>query len=517
MLFNHKFSSICWPFLVILSFACIYAADVGKWDRYVISFQNSTYSGNPFELEIDAAFTHTQSGTVLNLPGYFSGSDTWKIAFMPTLTGEWTYVTTSNDPELNNKTGSLTCVKSGRKGMLKADDANPRKWKYTDGDYVLPIGVFIQIMHGSGTKAQFEKMADFLVSNNLHLINFRLCEQDICFLDVTNRQMDITLWDRLEERLEILAQRDLGVDVMLYTDDAGCPSYEEKSVTEQFLVRYMIARLASFPMVFFNSGIDIWEYRGNTWHDWYGNLVKSLDPYGHPVSSRGKVLNNISFMTNAHTYNSVGARNSEIVRLIAAFNADSVPSSNNDNFGEDRTGINGHTPDDIRRAGWKALVSGGVAFHVRDNENHDCANGITKNCDMPFTVTGIQAALDSEQWLKLINPFIQNKLGATFGIMVPDQSLVSNGYALADPGWTKIVYLYMGVNDTWDSQTDSTITVKLKGVSKNFSAKWFNTKTGVETLAGTLNGNINHTLTPPNSSNEDWILFLESGITNGSE
>ena len=296
----------------------------------------------------------------LTLPGYYAGNDEWKIAFMPTDTGQWTFTTSSADSDLSGVTGTIDVVSSGRIGMLKSDPAYPKKWKYTDGDYVVPIGVFIQIMHGAGNATQFEALGDFLQTNNIHLINFRLCEQDICFLNdnPSSMQMDLTLWDRLEERLEILAEHGVGVDIMLYTDDAGKPSYGAQSAQEQFLVRYLVARVASFPVVNFNTGIDINEYRGGSggWHDWYGNLVKSLDPYGHPVSSRGGPdTGGASLMTpGVQTYNSAGSRNSDISGIINAFNYDDVPAMNNDNWGEDKTGINGHTAADIRRAAWKA-------------------------------------------------------------------------------------------------------------------------------------------------------------------
>jgi hypothetical protein len=49
---------------------------------------NSTYSANPFKLEIDATFPHTKSETTVTLPGYYAGNDNWKRGFMPTKTGE---------------------------------------------------------------------------------------------------------------------------------------------------------------------------------------------------------------------------------------------------------------------------------------------------------------------------------------------------------------------------------------------------------------------------------------------
>ncbi|MFQ5525146.1 MAG: LamG-like jellyroll fold domain-containing protein [Thermoanaerobaculia bacterium] len=478
---------------------------VDQWDRHLVSLSNATHSGNPFELEVGATFTHTASGTQIVLPGYYAGSDTWKIGFMPTKTGEWTWATSSSDPDLDNKTGSLNSVASTRRGLLASDG---KKWRYSDGGYIVPIGVFTQLMHGAGSTTEVEDFADFLQANNIHLVNFRLCEDDVCFDSVASKTMDLVLWDRLEERLGILAERGIGVDVMLYTDDGGKPTYAGQSDTEAFLVRYAVARLAGFPVVLFNSGIDIWEYRGSaaTWHDWYGNLVNSLDPYGHPVSSRGQSGDDTSFMSaSVRTYNSVGDRNSKFSRLLAAHSAAARATANNDNFGEDRTGINGHTPGDIRRTAWKALLAGGVGFHVRHNVTNDCVSG-PANCDNPFTVADIGTQLDSEQWLRLVQLFTDQKLAGVFGSLFPESSLVGNGYAISDPARTTIVYLYLGVNDTWDSGSVAPLQVKLTGLLGDYDATWFDPRTGLETPVGVLAGGTDYDLTP--ASTDDWILFL---------
>lgn len=480
------------------------AATVGQWERHLVSLANSSYSGNPFELRVDATFTHGGSGTVIVLSGYYAGSDTWRIGFMPTEIGEWTWVTSSSDPDLDGQTGSVTCEASARRGLLAAAS---KKWRYSNGDHIVPIGVFTQLMHGAGTAAEVTGFASFLEAHNIHLVNFRLCEQEICFDDVASRTMNLALWDRLEERLEALAEHDIGVDVMLYTDDGGRPSFSGGSETEEFLVRYAVARLAGFPVVLFNSGIDIWEYRDSSWHDWYGNLVRSVDPYGHPVSSRGGTGSDTSFMSaGVRTYNSNGARNSTFDRMLSAFNAAAEPTANNDNFGEDRTGINGHTPGDIRRAAWKGLLAGGVGFHVRHNTTNDCANGIQSNCDNPFTLADIETQLDSEQWLKLVQEFTDQKLAGVFAALAPESSLVGNGYAVADPARTTIVYLYLGIDDSWDAGSSQPLEVKLTGEIGNYEATWFDPRTGVETAIGVLVGGTDYNLTPP--STDDWVLLL---------
>ena len=268
-----------------VSASSLEGATVDKWRRHVVSVANGSYSGNPFELEVEATFTHTSSGTQLTLPGYYAGGDTWKLGFMPTRTGEWTWVTSSNDPELDNKTGSLTCVASGNRGLLKANSVHHRKWKHADGPYVVPLGFRFDVFQEDGTLARFTEIADFLaVDVQGHMLEFTLRNE--VFSDWQAHQFDLGLWDRLEQRMEVLAARGLGIHFMFYSDDAQKPPWSGQSATEQLLIRYIVARLAGYPVVFVNTGIDIVEYRSQSDIDWLGQQVRSLDPYGHPISSR---------------------------------------------------------------------------------------------------------------------------------------------------------------------------------------------------------------------------------------
>jgi hypothetical protein len=121
-------------------------------------------------------------------------------------------------------------------------------------------------------------------------------------------------------------------------------------------------------------------------------------------------------------------------------------------------------------------------------------------------MTNIEQDIESEQFLRLINPFISAKLGNTFGAMTPDQSLVTNGYSLADPARTKILYFLVGKNDRYTTGNGGAVTVKLSTLSGSFSALWFDPRTGNETVLGSLIGGRDHVLTPPNT--DDWVLLL---------
>ena len=353
---------------------------VGKWRRYVVSLPNNIPSENPFELEVDGTFTHTASGSTITLPGYYAGNNTWKIGFMPTKTGEWTYVTSSPDSDLNGVIGSVICVESGHPGVLKADQTYPRKWKFTDGSYVVPIALRMEFFSEPGSKGNFTAVADFLKNNSL-LLETRLTEErgqfengrhDFIFEgDWRNHQFDRRIWDRMEERMEILTERGLGVHIMFYSDDGGKPGWIAKSETEKLVIRYVVARLAGYPVVLFNTGIDIAEYRDQSWVNWFGQQIRSIDPYGHPVSSRYGGGSG-SLVMSEQTFDSRGNRLAKIDDMRSYFLGATVPVSMDDAWGENRPS---HTsknfrPEDIRRAFWKCVVVGGLGGLIRGSDGY---------------------------------------------------------------------------------------------------------------------------------------------------
>ncbi|MGB5891942.1 MAG: DUF5060 domain-containing protein, partial [Thermoanaerobaculia bacterium] len=482
------------------SASALEGATVDKWRRHVVSLANGSYSGNPFELEVEATFTHTSSGTQLTLPGYYAGSDTWKIGFMPTLTGDWTWITSSDDVDLDNKTGSLTCVGSGNRGLLKADSVHPRKWKYTDGPYVVPLGFRFDVFQEDGTLARFTEIADFLAGDvKGQMLEFTLRNE--VFSDWQARQFDLGLWDRLEQRMEILAARGLGIHFMFYADDAQQPNWSAKSSAEKLLIRYTVARLAGFPVVVINTGIDIAEYRSQSEINWLGQQVQSLDPYGHPISSRSGGGSG-SIVMSGETFMSRGDRLAKIADITGYFESSSVPVSMDDAWSENspEAEIRGKdfSEHDIRRAIWKCAVAGGAGAIIRGS--------VLYNSDTWFRMADFEQDLESEQFLRLVNPFLDSKLGDLFGEMVPETSLVSNGYALADPARAKILYFLMGKNDAYDSANGGSVTLKLGGLAATYDAIWLDPRTGEETSIGAFPGGMSHVVNPP--STDDWVLLL---------
>lgn len=473
---------------------------VGKWERTVISVQEAGYSGNPFELVVDATFTNSNSNTVITLPAYYAGNDTWKVGFMPPEIGTWQYAFTSTFSPIAAYSGTVEAVDSDNDGLLSADPQNPRKWKLSDGPYILPIALRMEFFFEEGTDAEWAVAADFLKNEvGAHLYDTRLQDEfsgsmDVFSGDPANHQFDLAKWDQMERRMDALAERGLGAYLMFYADDTGEPQWSGKSATEALLIRYTVARLAGYPILMWDTGIDIAEYRTQSDIDWFGQELRRVDPYGHPVSSRIGGGSGTLYMSG-RTYDSQGDRQAYIDDMISYFQNTSRPVAMADSYHEDHPERpeKDFRPEDIRRAMWKGVMSGGLSIFIRGSDGY-------------FHIDSIVSDLESESWIRLVNPFIVEKLGDTYGRMVPEAGLVSNGYALADPDRLKILYWTIGANDRYDAGDGGDVTLELSGVSGSYTAVWFDPRTGAETSAGSFDGGSTHVVSPP--STDDWVLLL---------
>jgi hypothetical protein len=114
--------------------------------------------------------------------------------------------------------------------------------------------------------------------------------------------------------------------------------------------------------------------------------------------------------------------------------------------------------------------------------------------------------------LRLVNPFLSDRLGEDFGEMLPEDSLVSGTgmHALAGPQLARILFFSIGENDSYDNGGGD-MTVRLGDLTGDHRATWFDPRTGTEADAGILPGGSDHVLTPP--STDDWILLVEQVST----
>jgi len=76
-----------------------------QWEPVEWSFENPSYSGNPYDLVAKASLKHQPSGEVIATELFYDGGKTWKLRFTGTKPGKWKFVTKSKDPDLHHLGG----------------------------------------------------------------------------------------------------------------------------------------------------------------------------------------------------------------------------------------------------------------------------------------------------------------------------------------------------------------------------------------------------------------------------
>jgi hypothetical protein len=297
------------------------------------------------------------------------------------------------------------------------------------------------------------------------------------------------------------------------------------------MVRYFAARLSPYPVLLWNTGIDISEYRSQEDINWLGRQIEAFDAYNHPRTSRAfggsgtSIMENRTYMSNGDPFlASMSTRDPDrsmvdwweaTAESPDCSSAEGLPISFDDVWVEDPKDSRGpHTPADLRRAFWKALVLGGAVVTIGPGEaapNCDTdafSIQINDSTDEPYW----KERWDSDEWVRLVNAFIADRLGDTYGDMQLDQDLAGGDqvYASADPGRTKIVYLAVGADDSHDFGGGGDLTLDLSEESseETWTGEWYNPRSGTASTPdeSPFAGGTSHAVTPP--STDDWILLL---------
>ena len=468
--------------------------DVERWKQYRISFTNNSWDGNPFDIPFEAMFTHVSSGRTIRQLGFYAGDNTWKIFFMPDVTGDWTYTTRSSDPDLDGKMGSFHCISSPLPGPLVGDG---NRWRYKDsGEYISPIMIptrqFFKSKETNDGVDDFIKWADETAGAQLigtTLVYFNQPQTAVPYIKGEEGELfNFAMWDRLNSHLDMLRDRGMGFYVMFYSDDRESPNLHNiraRSQEEERLFRYAVARLSAYPVILWDTGIDISETRSNDWIDWFTDWFNEHDPWRHPVSSRtgggsgGKIPNTATYFSDGT------ATLPDYLTKVNDWSSRSVPTIYTDRWRENY-GRGNFDPDKIRQAAWEVGLVGGMGVYVGGDENEG------------YLTESYASDFKAAPYLGLRNRFFRNRI-RYFGGLVPMNQLVEGGKNItlaAQPGFEYVAY---------DGDGGS-IELDLSGVAGDFQVEWYNPRNGDLIAGGFVEGGRKQAFQSP--GDQDWVLHL---------
>lgn len=489
--------------------ACAGAAagpeSVGKWKRLEVAFEDGSWKGNPFDVRLDGLFV-SPSGRELRQFGFYAGEDTWKIFFMPDEVGKWTYRTCSPDEDLDGRSGSFRCVQSGLPGQLRPAGS---RWELSDGGADFPI-IWAPPCRDRWWVFRSRKADDPLVRSQLRLARRTVAARLLGIGDlalaprdwardlpqsgapyVTGKEGErffLPFWDRLNAKLDAARERGMGLYVMFFTDDALKPDnlgIAPRSEAERRLFRYAVARLACYPIILWDSGIDIGEYRSDEWVEWFARWFRQNDPWQHPVGSRSSGGSG-GVHPRAATYFSYGLPTLPSREHLLELSERPDPTAFTDHW-RPFIGRGDWTHEKIRVVQWRCGLSGGQATFP------DYSQGFQGDADPAGMKRGAR-------YVGHAGRFFRRRIKWGYGKLAAHDELIRQGeqaILAANPGREYVLY----------DRDGGTVVLDLSRATGRLETRWYDPRNGKLTGAQPVQGGGAHTFRSP-AAGEDWVLHL---------
>ena len=502
---HPKFLSSFTLILLLLQTTLGLAADIECWKRFEVLAELPSIQGNPFDLEFEGIFT-SPSGKTFRQIGFFAGKNTCKVFFMPNELGRWTYRLNFADLDFDSSdlTGEFNCIESDLYPPL-VPIAN--RWAVQSGKGDFPVIWNPPVDDGAHWGFRGRKLSDPMVQEAIQyadeVVGARLLtigdlfvapidwakswpQNSVPFVEgKEGEEFYFPFWDQLNAKLDAARDRNMGMYVMLYTDDAlkpdnfGMTPYSKK---EMRFFRYVVARLACYPHIIWDSGIDISEYRNKQWIEWYTSWFAEHDPWHHPIGSRsGGGSGNI--IPSSATYFSAGGASLPSRQELLKYLQMKIPVAHTDHW---RPFIDrgNWTNDKIRKAIWRCALTGAQAVLPDYNQG---------NVD-------IQKMKDGAKYIGYATHFFREKIYSDLTDLQPADELLlagNNAILAASLGKEYLIYVEGG----------GKIKIDLAHCSGVFDVYWFNPRTGESQQTQKVQtGKILEFDAP--TSKEDWVLHI---------
>ena len=467
---------------------------VGKYEVYETDFITTNIYNNPY-ISVNLSATFIGPTKTININGFWDGGNKWKVRMSPIEIGRWSYVTISNDPQLNGKIGSFDVSESSNKGFIKVNPNYPYSFMYDDGTPFLFLGDtqwgFNQytVMPFNGT---FQNYIDTRKAQGFTVIQTTLSpeyntvgsEGGTGFTDITFNVLNPSYFQWLDKRIEYCVSKDITVLFWLCWSSVWNMGLNETKYNNY--AKYIMARYSAYNIMVGVLG-EYEEVSNVSGVRSAGQYIQSINPYKHPITTH-----TVNTTTDDFGYDSwINFHGQQQKKLTS--------SQYNSNIIRDRiynkpvvqmevcyeTQLSEYgciDPNEYRKAAWAVLTGGGYYVYGHNNIIGDAPN---------WTKLNSQGAKEMGYLLSFWSK-------TEFQKMSPKNNLVSSGYLLGtnQSGKEYVIYLPNGGSTTVDLAS-------LPGI---LQLEWYNPRTGTYQGQTTVQGGAQRTFTSPDSN--DWVLHI---------
>ncbi len=470
----------CFASIICSSLGTMSNINVPKWKPYDFSFKSNYSHENPFMVNFYAS-VKGPNNIEFELPGFYDGNGTWKIRISPTTEGEWSFVTHSDDPELNEKEISFLCVPNNDPnihGGLLIDKEHPYHFIFEDGTRYFMMGYECDWLWALDINT-LEKFLDKIASygfNNIILNAYahdtgwckgKTSEKDygpppMYAWEGTNEKpihdrFNLDYWQHYDKVIESLYKRNITAHIMIkvYNKMVNWPS--KGSHEDDMYFRWIISRYSAFPNV-------IWDFskEANNEKDLDYKIdrlmfIKKNDPYRRLVTNHDdKAVYDSSAYNKILDFRS-DQQHSDWHEKIISHRKQNVWPVVNVEFGYEHgpKGIDDKTygvvqiPEEVCRRAWEICLAGGYIVYY-----------------YTYTAWDVIYPEDTPVGYSYFKNLIYFFSNTKYWLMEPADELVDYGYCLANRGFEYIIFI------------NTPNKIKFKEPNKALKARWFNPFTG---------------------------------------
>ena len=271
--------------------AATYAGQVEQWGiQEVVVRSAHTYANPVTDVNLQCRFRSGTKEVLAN--GFFDGQGAWKVRLMPEIQGSWTFTTISNDPDLNQKTGTFNvgAPSAGNHGPVRV--RNQYHFAYADGTAYFPLGTTTYGGVGGDLRSRQRTVA-LLSHSPFNKTRFQLLAGGrgggggpfLTGPDGTRdyKRPNPEFYSQVEASVLDLQTLGVEADVIFFTPYDRTPGGLSSmgSENDEAYLRYAVSRLAAFRNVWWTVSNEFELHQVPK--DWnkLGTLISQADPYKH--------------------------------------------------------------------------------------------------------------------------------------------------------------------------------------------------------------------------------------------
>jgi hypothetical protein len=283
---------------------------VSQWGLFELTLDGPS-SGNPFKA-VELSATFSQGGRSVEVSGFYDGEGTYRVRFMPDTMGAWIYRTKSNTEGLDGATGTFEvgAAKAGDHGPVRVADTF--HFAHADGTGFKPIGTTSYAWNHQGEAMERETLATLKASpfNKIRMCvfpkHYRYNENEPEFYPYPVTKTGTSNWAvggfaapitwefdferfepaffrHLEQRIADLQKIGVEADLIVFHPYDRWGFSKMSADQDDAYLRYLVARLAAFPNVWWSLANEYDLMPSKTLEDWdrFIRIIAENDPYGH--------------------------------------------------------------------------------------------------------------------------------------------------------------------------------------------------------------------------------------------